>query len=223
MEHTHEVEGDIPMTSARSSILGAGIGATSMFLLDPVRGARRRALIRDKAAFARRKSVDAAGATWRDFNNRMAGLKARARSLFSEEAIDDATLKERVKAALGRVTAHHRAISVNVADGSIRLSGDALASEAGSIVSAVNRVRGVASVQSNLRTYASAQNIPMLQGGSSRPGRWISWIRRSWSPTALVAAGAAIAIGAVAMSRGGGNVLSAAGGHRLTDTRSLSN
>jgi BON domain len=199
------------MTSARSSILGAGIGATSMFLLDPVRGARRRALIRDKVAFARRKTADATGATWRDFNNRMAGLQARARSLFSEVAIDDATLKERVKAALGRVTAHQRAISVDVADGCVRLGGDALASEAGSIVSAVNRVRGVLSVQSNLRTHASAQHIPMLQGGSFRPGRWMSWIHGSWSPTALVAAGAAIAIGAVTMARGSGDVISAAG------------
>ena len=199
------------MTSARSSLLGAGIGATSMFLLDPVRGARRRALIRDKVAFARRKTVDAAGAKWHDFGNRMAGLQARARSLFSEEAIDDATLKERVKAALGRVTSHQRAISVNVADRCVRLSGDALASEARSIVSAVNRVRGVASVQSNLRTHASAQNIPMLQGGLLRPGHWMSWIRGSSSPRALLAAGAAIAIGAVAMSRGGVDVMSAAG------------
>ena len=77
-------------------------------------------------------------------------------------------------------------------------------------MSAVNRVRGVVSVQSNLRTHASAQNIPMLQGRLLRPGHWMSKIRGSSSPTALLAAGAAIAIGAVAMARNGVDVMSAA-------------
>jgi hypothetical protein len=185
------------MNSARSSVLGAGIGVTSMFLLDPARGARRRALIRKKVSFARRKTMDAAGATWRDMSNRMYGLQARGRSLFVREAIDDATLKERVKTALGRVTTHPRAISVSVDNRCVRLSGDALASEARSIVSAVSRVRGVAKVQSNLRTHAGANNVPMLRGRLLRPGHWISW-----SPTALIAAGAAIAIGAAALARG---------------------
>jgi hypothetical protein len=67
------------MTSTRSALLGAGIGATSMFLLDPARGARRRSLLRDKAMRAQRKTRDVAGATWRDLNNRMTGLRARRR------------------------------------------------------------------------------------------------------------------------------------------------
>jgi hypothetical protein len=184
------------MNSARSSLLGAGIGVTSMFLLDPARGARRRALIRKKVSFARRKTVDAAGATWRDMSNRVYDLQARGRSLFVREAIDDATLKGRVKTALGRVTTHPRAISVSVDNRCVRLSGDALASEARSIVSAVSRVRGVAKVQSNLRTHAGANNVPML-GRLLRPGHLISW-----APTALIAAGAAIAVGAAALARG---------------------
>jgi hypothetical protein len=188
------------MTSARSSILGVGIGAASMFLFDPARGPRRRAMIRDKVAFARRKTTDAAGATWRDLGNRLNGLQARGRSLFSKEAVDDATLRERVKTALGRATAHQRAISVSVDKRRVRLSGDALASEFGSIVSAVGRVRGVASVQSKVRTHANAAHVPMLQGNSLRPV-WMSWVRGPWSPTAIVAAGAAIVVGAAAMAR----------------------
>jgi BON domain len=189
------------MTFTRSSLLGAGIGATSMFLLDPVRGARRRALIRDKMAWTRHKTADAAGAAWRDVGNRFAGLQSRTRALFKHEAIDDATLSLRIKAALGRVTGHQRAISVNVANGCVTLSGDALTSEVASIVSAVGRVPGVFGVETDLRTHAKAEGA--LQGGSRRPGQWMPRLSgSSWSPTGLLVAGAAIAIAGAAMARG---------------------
>src|SRR4051794_29659719 len=139
------------MTLTRSSILGAGIGATSMFLLDPARGARRRALLRDKMTSASRKTAEAASATFRDLSNRFEGVQSRTRKLFAADTVDDATLEERVKSALGRVTAHHRAISVRAADGCVTLNGDVLESERRSIIAAVERVRGVASVENNLR------------------------------------------------------------------------
>jgi BON domain len=197
------------MTSLRSSLLGAGLGATSMFLLDPARGARRRALIRDKMASARRKTAEAAGATWRDLGNRFDGLQSQTRGLFSDRAIDDATVEERVKSALGRVTAHRRAISVRSANQYVMLTGDALASEIGSIVSAVQRVRGVASVENNIRTHATAEGVPLLQGGSRRARQWTTWFSEAWSPTALLAAGAALAIAVAAIARGRGDGISA--------------
>jgi BON domain len=199
------------MTFARSSVLGVGLGATSMFLLDPVRGARRRALIRDKMVSARRKTAEAVGATWRDLGNRMTGLQSLRRNRFSDGSVDDVTVMERVKSALGRVTAHQRAISVRAADRCVTLTGDALASEIAPIVSAVQRVRGVVSVQNNIRTHAIAEGIPMLQGGSRRPAQWRSWLTEAWSATALLAAGAAIAIGAAALVRGRIDPLPAAG------------
>jgi osmotically-inducible protein OsmY len=131
------------MTTTRSSLLGAGIGATSMFLLDPARGRKRRQLIRNKVAWTRRKTVEGAEATWRDVGSRFAGLQSRTRALFKREAIDDATLSQRIRSALGRVTAHQRAISIHVANGCVTLSGDALTPEVASIVSAVGRVPGV--------------------------------------------------------------------------------
>jgi BON domain len=215
------------MTLVRSSLLGVGLGATSMFLLDPLRGARRRALIRDKMMSARRKTAEAAGATWRDLGNRMTGMLGRGRGvgqvgrggqrvsqtkrLFSDEAVDDARVAERVKSALGRATAHQRAISVRTADQCVTLSGDALASEIVSIVSAVQRVRGVVSVQNNIRTHRTGDSIPMLQSGSRRLRQWTSRLADAWSPTALLAAGAALAVGAAALVRGKGDTLSAAG------------
>ena len=78
------------MTSAvRAGLIGAGIGGASMFLLDPDRGARRRAVVRDTAVRATRKTRDAAGATRRDLGNRLSGLRSRIRGRLSDETIND--------------------------------------------------------------------------------------------------------------------------------------
>jgi hypothetical protein len=53
-------------------LLGAGaFGAGLMYLFDPDRGKRRRALLRNKAEHARRIAVDAAGKTRCDVRNRL--------------------------------------------------------------------------------------------------------------------------------------------------------
>src|SRR5437016_282892 len=98
---------------ARSSLIGAGIGAGVMFLLDPDRGARRRALVRDKVAWAARKTRDAADATQRDVTNRVAGATVAARNRFSADDVEDRTICERVRAQLGRAASHPRAIEVD--------------------------------------------------------------------------------------------------------------
>lgn len=61
-------------TAVRSTLVGMGAGL--MFLLDPGRGARRRALVRDKAIRATRKSRDAYEATRCDLGNRARGVVA---------------------------------------------------------------------------------------------------------------------------------------------------
>src|SRR5688500_9037008 len=60
---------------------GIGLGAGMAFLLDPGRGARRRALIRDKAVRLWHDAEYAAGKVGRDTRNRAAGLAAEARHL----------------------------------------------------------------------------------------------------------------------------------------------
>ncbi|SOD42059.1 hypothetical protein [Nitrosovibrio sp. Nv4] len=63
---------------------GIALGALTMFLLDPDKGNRRRALARDKmysAAVRTRKRVDAKS---RDLANRAKGLRAEASHLMSE-------------------------------------------------------------------------------------------------------------------------------------------
>jgi gas vesicle protein len=195
------------MTSTvRAGLIGAGIGGASMFLLDPDRGGRRRALVRDKAVSAARKTRDAASATGRDLGNRVGGLQSRVRARLSDEAVSDGTMRERVRAALGRVASHPRAISVAVADGWATLSGDALDAEVAAIVRCVERVRGVKGVQNELRAHAAADGIPALQGKAERAGWWSRWIHEGWSPTALLVAGVAtgaLAVTAAAVARHG--------------------
>jgi hypothetical protein len=187
-------------TIARNSIIGAGVGAGLMFLLDPARGNRRRALIRDKMIFAARKSRDAAGATRRDLGNRVQGATASVRGLLDRTPVDDRILVERVRAELGRVASHPRALDVSACDGCVTLTGDVLSSEVAPIMSSIAGVRGVTDVENQMTTHASAAHVPSLQGESERPAHWGVWRRSGWSPTAMLAGCAALAAAVVGVA-----------------------
>jgi gas vesicle protein len=66
--------------------VGAGLGAGLMFLLDPDRGRRRRALARDKAIHLAKSTEKIVGARSRDLGNRASGAASRIRSLIRGEA-----------------------------------------------------------------------------------------------------------------------------------------
>jgi hypothetical protein len=164
--------------------------------------------VRDKGDWIARKTRDAAGATQRDLGNRLRGMRARARARAHDDAADDATVRGRVRAELGRASSHPRAIETSVADGIVRLTGDALQSEAGTIETAVTGVRGVRGVRNELRTHERADAIPALQGQSTPAGSWPAWLRSGWSPTARLACGiatggAGLALASLARNRSG--------------------
>jgi hypothetical protein len=189
----------------RSTILGAGIGAGLMFLLDPARGARCRALVRDKLTRTSRTTRDAYAATRRDVGNRLSGAAAEVHARIQPDTADDRTIAARVRARLGRVCSHPRAIQVRSANGVVTLSGDVLAADVDAVERAVSRVRGVADIRNQLTVHDGDEGVPALQGRSPRPGRWSSWIAGSWSPTSMVLAGvgAAASVVAAAGSRRG--------------------
>jgi hypothetical protein len=72
-----------------SFLAGAAIGAGLMFLLDPDRGRRRRALARDRILSAGRHAGEDVGAKARHLRNRARGLVAGARSRMQADAEDD--------------------------------------------------------------------------------------------------------------------------------------
>ena len=180
-------------TALRSWMCGVGVGATAAFLLDPDRGARRRAMIRDRVVRTGHKTRDAFGATRRDLGNRFGGAMAEARAMFGSDTPDDRALGARVRSELGRVASHPRAIDVDAVNGVIVLSGDVPASEVASIISAITGIRGVSRVHDNMTAHADPDAVPALQGDSARPDQWTTWLRRGWSPTAIVVAGTATA------------------------------
>jgi hypothetical protein len=187
--------------TVRQSIIGAGIGMGLMFLLDPARGNRRRALIRDKMISVSRKTRDAAGATRRDIGNRITGIRSRAQSLVSRGPVDDDVLVERVRARLGRIASHPRAIDVAARNGCVTLTGDAFAAEISPIMDAVARVRGVWDVENEITPHAAPEGVPFLQDESERTEYRSAWMKSGWSPSAKVVGGAALLTMAAAMAR----------------------
>jgi osmotically-inducible protein OsmY len=149
-------------------LYGIGIGATLMYILDPDRGGRRRALIRDKAVRASNKTQEFVGKMSRDLSNRAQGLVAETKNMFSRETVSDETLVEHIRVELGRHPVHHRAIEITANQGSVTLRGPALASEVDELLSAVSSVRGVMEVDNQLEVHEQAESISSLQGEVAR-------------------------------------------------------
>jgi hypothetical protein len=154
-----------------------------MYLLDPDRGARRRALVRDKLVRASHKTADGLDALSRDVGNRARGAAAEVQGRMRGEDVDRRRLTERVRAELGRVVSHPRSIDVSASDdGSVCLIGPILSNEADAALSAISSVRGVRSVEDRLERHETA-DVAALQGGRERPGRRSALLQESWSPT----------------------------------------
>jgi uncharacterized membrane protein len=203
---------------ARGSLLaGLGAGTAIAYFLDPARGGRRRARVRDVVAHGANKGADAFGATVRDARNRSYGAAAAVGRAFRSEEPDDRVLVERVRAALGRIVSHPHAIDVIASDGHISLSGPILKAEVQPLLNAVEGMRGVRSVINNLEEHKTAVGIPSLQGGGIRPGGRAYGRRPEWSPTARVAAslGGAALVGWGATRRNTAGMLIATSGAML--------
>jgi hypothetical protein len=195
----------------RSLMLGAAAGSALMFMLDPDRGGRRRALVRDQAVRATRKTRDGVDATVRDIANRAGGVTAAVRGRWSSEGVTDETLIERVRAKIGRVCTHPHAIDVDANGGEVTLSGPVLASEVHGILSVAAAVRGVQAVHNELESYETAEGIPALQGEGRLAGPSLDILQPNWAPATralvsagLLATGVWMALHAARGSNGGG-------------------
>jgi uncharacterized membrane protein len=161
-----------------------------MYFLDPDRGARRRAMVADKFASAGRHLPEAARVTAQDVANRARGVWAEATHLFSSDDPSDQVLEARVRATLGRTCSHPHAVHVRANNGNVSLDGVVLAREAPDILKCVAGVRGVNTVENQMREFNSPEGIPSLQGGSHRETR-SEILQENWSPTLRLAAGTA--------------------------------
>jgi len=162
---------------------GAALGAIAMFLSDPVRGHRRRALARDKMYSVATRTRNAIDVASRDLGNRAHGLRAQASHIMSKDntAVDDRVLMERVRQRIGRVVSHPHAIEVAARDGCVTLSGPVLLHEEQRLLSAVRHVQGVTSVQDRLEIHERPTGVSSLQGGGKSRA---SPARSNWTPAA---------------------------------------
>ena len=169
---------------------GALFGAVAMYVLDPDKGRRRRAVARDKARSMVAGSGDAVRVVRRDAASRIKGLRARARHLFRRRALlpDDLVLIERVRARMGRLVSHPHAIQVGAREGRVTLSGPILAHEASPLLRAVRTVWGVTEVDDRLVAHERPDSIPSLQGGNARSLMRPAFLHDHWPPALRLAA-----------------------------------
>ena len=129
---------------------GIGVGAALMYLLDPERGKRRRALAKDKLVHATHVAAQEADVTSRSAVNHVRGVIARMRSRVKPEHVPDAVLAERVRARIGHLVPHAGSIEVTVRDGRVTLAGPAVGSDLDVLLTDVARVRGVVGIDNRL-------------------------------------------------------------------------
>ena len=143
---------------------GAGLGAALMYIFDPDRGKRRRALIRDKVEAASNKVSEKAEKMGRDLKNRAYGVVAETKSIFRHEEVSDDVLVDRVRSRLGRIPVHIGALDIDANNGVLTLRGEILADELPKVLRAARFVRGVKDVENQLKVRDTAEHVPALQG-----------------------------------------------------------
>ncbi|WP_158590437.1 SRPBCC family protein [Noviherbaspirillum cavernae] len=162
---------------------GAALGAVAMYLSDPDRGKRRRALAKNKMQSLMSQTGSAIDVASRDLGNRMQGLRAQANRMMRtrHEEIDDDILVARVRSKIGRAISHPHAIKVHAEQGSVILSGPILPNEKKSLVAAARSVPGAIAVEDHTEVHETP-DVPSLQGqGRLRQARPIL-LHDNWPP-----------------------------------------
>ena len=152
-------------------LLGAGIGAAAMYLLDPHDGARRRALVGDKITRYSRLARENLSGRVEDARHRSSGMMAELRSQFRLGSPTDETLVARVRSKLGHAVSHPSAIEVSAQDGRVTLRGPILMSEVDHALMAVRLIPGVTELDNQLEPHEAPDGVPGLQGQSA-PSSW---------------------------------------------------
>ena len=183
-------------TSVSIWLAGAALGAAAMYLADPDRGRRRRALASDKMRSMAYRTSDAIDVARRDLGNRVQGFRAQTGRFFSQShgTNDDDTVAARVRKEIGRSVSHPRAVKVDVQQGYVTLHGPILAHEKQGLLERVQSTDGVTDLEDRLEVHDSATGIPSLQGEGRRRTAGYAIMRESWPPalSALAAVGGSV-------------------------------
>ncbi len=161
---------------------GALLGAGLMYLLDPDRGRRRRAMLRDQMVHLVNRTPDAAETAVRDLYHRAQGLAAEAGSRLRSDTADEVVVEARVRAELGRLVSHPGAIQVAAQDGRVTLGGPVLAHEVDPLLKGVQSVPGVQAVVNSLEVHEAPGTFRACRGRGGRGRAARSCSRRTGRP-----------------------------------------
>jgi hypothetical protein len=173
---------------ASSLVRGVIIGASVMYLFDPVEGRNRRSLVRDRAQRVRDDFARALTNAYRDLHSLALGTVAEARRLLTGADVPDTVLIERVRSRIGHVVSRAHSIEVASTEGRVTLSGQVPGHELQALISAVKRIPGVKALDNLLEVH----ELSGLQDGDFA-GPQPSGDRAAtagWSPASTLVAGA---------------------------------
>lgn len=169
-----------------AALTGVVAGVAAMYFLDTQSGRRRRALVRDKVLRAQHVATETLVGVEHDVQNRSRGALVRLARVFRTGPVDDGVLLERVRAKLGHVCSHPRAIEVaSKGNGCIELKGPVLARERFEILAAISMLPGVKVIDDDLEVHATA-DVAALEGDA----RHAPFLARHWNPTTRFIVGA---------------------------------
>jgi uncharacterized membrane protein len=183
------------MHAVKTAIGGAAAGAALMYLADPNRGKRRRAIARDRAAACWRDVTNEFDKATRDLSNRTQGLAAAVESIWRRHEADGPLLESRVRSRIGRAVSHPHAIRCMVeGDGRVILEGDVLTNEQPCLLKTLRSVPGVSEVLNRLETHDEPGDVASLQGGRTRH-QAAAFRQEKWTPAPRVGASALAGLG----------------------------
>jgi uncharacterized membrane protein len=172
-------------------ILGSiGLGAGLMYLFDPDRGRRRRAMARDSVTRLVHQTGQGLDKGLRDLSNRVSGKVMEAVSILSPRRVDDTVLQERIRTALGRCVTHPHAVNVEVASGRVTLTGHILQEDVEPLLNCLQHIKGVQGVRNEMQVHETPGSVPDLQGKPHLPRERAAAPWR-WTPAARLTAAAA--------------------------------
>ena len=140
---------------------GGVAGAVAMYLFDPDRGRRRRALLRDQLSHWGMVTGEELRTEWRDVRNRAQGAAATIRRVGAPPPASDEAVAGRIRARLGSLE-QPGGIRVDVRDGRVHLAGPVLARDADRARRIVRHVRGANQLVDELEVHHEA-DVPALQ------------------------------------------------------------
>ena len=140
--------------------VGAALGATVMYLLDPKQGRRRRALLGDKLTHARHEAEDAVTGTARDARNRAKGVAHETKRRLEKEEVPDDVLVDRVRSEMGHLIEQPGAVTVTALGGRVTLSGAVKPDEGEKLTRELAEGQGVAGVETRLDVTETPRERP---------------------------------------------------------------